>query len=59
VTEEAVDPELCEVGKDLFVAWRVRPVESESCWSYDDVEVISEAGYEERARSVDSGQAPA
>jgi hypothetical protein len=58
VTEEAVNPILCEVGKDLFIAWRGRPLESQWCWEYGDVEVITDAEYSARARRVDAGEPP-
>ncbi len=58
VTDEAVMPNLCDIGNDLFVAWYDRPSESQSCWQYADVEVITEDEYAERVRRVASGRRP-
>ena len=58
ITDESVDDGACAVGEDLFVSWYNRPSESETCWQYRDVEVISEAEYHERVRRMDQGMPP-
>jgi hypothetical protein len=58
ITEESVEPDLCEVGVDVFVDWHLRRSESGTSWQLSDLEPITEAEYSGRVDRMDAGLPP-